>query len=71
MLKQEYYLAFKGLGKRLPSSHYGDEIEICQEMHWGWEQLQAAPAEMVDEIRVRVEARAQVERERERQRGRR
>jgi hypothetical protein len=54
------------MAKRLHSSLWGDEIEICREMGWSYSDSQAAPAQMVDEIRVLMAARTQVERERSR-----
>lgn len=65
-MKQEYYLVYKGLSRSLPSGEWNNEIEVCREMGWDWESLQAAPAQMADEILLKISARARVEREEQR-----
>ena len=54
---------YKGLSRSLPSGEWNSEIEVCKEMGWSWEMLQAAPVQMADEILVKIDARARVERE--------
>jgi hypothetical protein len=37
---------------------YGGEIAIMRAMGWSWTELQAAPCDLVDELRVRLAAEA-------------
>lgn len=45
-------------------TRYSAELTVLQEMGWSWADLQGAPFDLVEEIRVRVAARARWERER-------
>lgn len=47
--------------QEIPSAvpgRYTVEIDILEEMRWSWQALQAAPADLVEEIAVRIEARS-------------
>lgn len=46
------------------ATRYGDELAVMQEMSWSWRDLQDAPADLVEEIRVRRAARLHWEAER-------
>lgn len=46
-------------------TRYGAEVTVMQEMHWSYESLLAAPADMVDEILEIVRAKRKWERERQ------
>jgi hypothetical protein len=50
----------------VPSSRWGNEITIMEEMHWSWSEYLDAPAELVDEIGARRAGRAKAEKEQQR-----
>ena len=44
-------------------SRYGALIGVMREMHWSWQDVMSAPADLVEEITERIEAQAHWTRE--------
>jgi hypothetical protein len=56
------------MGKRrtIRGSRYGLELSIMLEMHWTWQELQAQPADLVDELVAQMTGRARADRMKQR-----
>jgi len=51
-------MAFAGHRKTLPHSHYGIDLDILLDTGWTWQELQAQPADLIDELRIRYQKHA-------------
>jgi hypothetical protein len=50
-----------GARKTVRGSRYGDEIAIMEHMHWTIQELDAQPADLVDELIARMNGQARAE----------
>lgn len=64
-------MLYMGLRHTVPSSRYARELNIIDATGWTYDQVLAAPADLIDEIEARLRGKAIAARRQEQQRGRR
>ena len=54
-------MLFEGRRHTVPSSRYGIALDVMLETGWTWQELNDAPADLVDELAILISERARAQ----------